>query len=83
MSPHLAKILEDWPVMKFIIHAPAYMASAAAGVAALEWVRGGFKKTDLIGIVRDGNAFSIRKNKSSITVWYFGRAEPNGGMAPE
>ncbi len=63
--------------MKIIIHAPPYMASLAADLAASEFANGTFDTTSLIGIVRGEHAFTIKRTKSGVSVWHF---LTNGGV---
>ena len=64
--------------MKIIVHSPAYMASRCADIAAHAWNDGSLRDTDLIGIVDGRHKFSVKRNKSSVTIWYE-LAPPSGG----
>lgn len=63
--------------MKIIVHAPPYMASLAADLAASEFANGSFEDGSVIGIVRGKHAFTIKRTKSGVTVWHF---LTNGGV---
>lgn len=56
--------------MKIIVHAPTYMAARAADLAAKAMASGDLKDNSIIGILSGEHAFTIKRNKASVSVWH-------------
>lgn len=67
--------------MKVIVHAPSYMVERAAGIAAQQMYSGALLENSLIGIISGNNCFTIKRNKASVSVWWF--AKPDGQPDPD